>query len=188
MQDTIGVMFKKGIHFGYSRSRRHPSVTPYIFGFKNRTAIVDLEKTLILLESARVFVRELGRNGQKIVFVGSKPEAREALVKGAQSLNQPYVAERWIGGTFTNFGEIKKRIARLKELTEAKLEGKLPGETKRERAHSEKELFSLSRYFGSLLTLDTLPKAIFVVDSGHEEIAVAEAKAMRIPVIALVGV
>ncbi len=188
MKDMIGEMFKRGIHFGYSRSRRHPSVTPYIFGFKNRTAIVDLEKTVTLLESAKAFVRELGRSGHKIVFVGSKPEAREAVIKGALAINMPYVAERWIGGTFTNFGQIKTRIAKLKELTEAKREGKLPGETKRERAHSDHELSGLDRYFGSLQTLDALPKAIFVIDPGHEEIAVAEATVVGVPVVAVAGV
>ena len=113
-------MFGVGAHFGYSRSRRHPSTTPFIFGAKNRVEILDLEKTSEQLQAAKEFVRELAKSGKMMLFVSGKHEARKALIEGAQNASAPFVAGRWIGGTMTNFSEIKKRIERLEELTEGR--------------------------------------------------------------------
>lgn len=183
----IEQMFKVGAHFGYSKSRRHPTVAPYIFGVKNRIEIVDLEKTIDLLKEAKEFVRKIASERGQILFIASKQEAHESLEQGALSLGLPYVAGRWIGGTFTNFGQIKKRIERLEDLTSKREKGELGMYTKRERLSIDREIESLEKYFAGLLPLKELPKAIFVVDSRREHIAVAEAKKSRIPIIALCG-
>jgi small subunit ribosomal protein S2 len=101
-------LFRRGAHYGYSRSRRHASVKPYIYGFKNRSAIIDLEQTLSALERAKVFLQEVGKSGRQLLLVGTKPEAAAAIERAARRLGLPYVIERWIGGTFTNFIEIRR--------------------------------------------------------------------------------
>jgi small subunit ribosomal protein S2 len=116
----IDSMFKAGAHFAFSRSRRHPTVAPYIFGVKNRVEIFDLEKTNVTLEDAKNFVRNLASEGKQILFVGVKPEIRQIIKEVALSLNAPYIAERFIGGTLTNFPQIKKRIEKLHELLKKK--------------------------------------------------------------------
>jgi len=114
--NVIESMFKVGAHFGYSKSRRHPSMSPYIFGAKNKVEIFDLEKTSDLLEGAKEFMKQCGVDRKMILFVGGKNEARDITKNAAISVGQPYVAGRWIGGTLTNFTEIKKRIDRLEDL------------------------------------------------------------------------
>lgn len=181
----IGEMFSVGAHFGFSRSRRHPSVKDFIFGYKNRTAVIDLEKTLEMLTKAEKFVEELGKAGKAIILVGSKSEARDIVASAANRANMPYVAERWIGGTFTNFKAIKKRIERLKFLKQEEENGGLSIYTKKERNVILKELSDLKRYFESVEDMDKLPSAMFVVDPKEEAIAVTEADKINIPVIGL---
>ena len=113
--DRIDEMFKAGAHFGYSKTRRHPSVASYIFGIKNKVEIIDLEKTNELLEKALAFVSSLAKEGKQVLFVGGKNEVRAALKIAAESVGMPYVDGRWIGGTLTNFPEIKKRLLKLEE-------------------------------------------------------------------------
>ena len=129
----IEEMFKAGAHFGYSKSRRHPTVSSYIFGIKNRAEIFDLTKTADLLQNVLNFVASLAKDGRQILFVGGKNEARDLIKKAAVSIDMPYVAGRWIGGTFTNFSEIKKRISKLEELTKQREKGELSKYTKKER-------------------------------------------------------
>lgn len=117
IKQTITDMFKAGAHFGFSKSRRHPSFKPFIFGTKNNTEILDLEMTDVALEKALQFVSDLGSNKKTILFVSSKSEARDIIRRYAEKANLPYVAGRWIGGTLTNFSEIKKRVAKLDDLT-----------------------------------------------------------------------
>lgn len=181
----ISEMFAVGAHFGFSRSRRHPSVKDFIFGYKNRTAVIDLEKTAEQLAKAEKFVEELGRSGKTIIFVGSKSEARDAIRNGADRINMPYVIERWIGGSFTNFKSIKKRIERLKFLKEEETTGGLSKYTKKERNVILKELSDLKRYFESIEDMERIPGAMFVIDPKEEEIAVVEASKVNIPVVAL---
>lgn len=185
--NRIDEMFKVGAHFGYSKTRRHASTAPYIFGVKNRVEIIDLEKTDELLESTLSFVSTLAKEGKQILFVGGKNEARSALKIAAESINMPFVDGRWIGGTLTNFPEIKKRLAKLEDLTKQKEKGELLKYTKKERLLIDREIANLNRFFSGILPMRDLPKAVVVVDSQKEIIAVAEAKKMNIPVIAICG-
>lgn len=184
---AIESMFKAGVHFGFSRSRRHPSVKPYIFGIKNRVEIFDLEKTSVELEKAKEFVKKLASEGKQILFVGGKNEARGAIKKGAMEINMPFVAGRWIGGTFTNFAEIKKRLAKYEDMTAKKEKGEFSKYTKKERLLLDREISNLEIYFGGITGMKDkeMPKAMFVVDPGRESIAVAEAHKVKVPVIAL---
>jgi small subunit ribosomal protein S2 len=183
----VDELFKAGAHFGFVRSRRHPSTKPFIFGVKNRIEIFDLEKTVGELDKALDFVKSIAKQGGVILFVGGKSEAREAIRNGAEALDMPYVAGRWIGGTLTNYSEIKKRVAKLEDLTTQKQKGELAKYTKKERLLIDREIDNLHRFFSGLATLKDMPKAMFVIDAKHEHIAVAEAKTMGIPVVSLCG-
>lgn len=185
--DRIDQMFKAGAHFGYSKTRRHASVAPYIFGVKNRVEIINLEKVDELLEKALAFISTLAKEGKQVLLVGGKNEAREALRTAATSIDMPFVDGRWIGGTLTNFPEIKKRLAKLEDLTSQKEKGELSKYTKKERLMIDREIENLDRFFSGILSMKDLPKALIVIDAKKEDIAVKEARTMKIPVIALCG-
>jgi small subunit ribosomal protein S2 len=185
--ERIDAMFKAGAHFGYSKTRRHPSVASYIFGVKNKVEIIDLEKTEEMLAKAVAFIATLAKEGKQVLFVGGKNEARGSLRLAAESAGMPFVDGRWIGGTLTNFPEIKKRLAKLEDLTKQKEKGELTKYTKKERLMIDREIANLDRFFSGILSLKDLPKALVVIDSKKEEIAVTEARKMRIPVVALSG-
>ncbi|OHA20140.1 MAG: 30S ribosomal protein S2 [Candidatus Taylorbacteria bacterium RIFCSPHIGHO2_01_FULL_51_15] len=180
-------MFKAGAHFGYSRSRRHPSVSPYIFGAKNRVEIFDLEETDKLLDEAKAFARTLGKDGKMVLFVGGKPEARDAIKNAAISLGMPYVAGRWIGGTITNWSEIRRRLERLAELSGQRERGELGKYTKKERLLIDREITKLEENFNGIRDMKELPKALFIVDTREESAATTEALRARIPTIALMN-
>lgn len=182
---VINALFKAGAHYGYSRSRRHPSVKPYIFGIKNRVDIFNLEKSKILLESAMDFARQLGKEGKQILFVSGKHEALAITKRAAAELGMPYVAGRWVGGTFTNFSVIRARIDKLLELREKRESGELTKYTKKERLLIDREIERLEHLFSGLVELKGMPGALFVVDPGREHIAVEEATQASVPVIAL---
>ncbi len=182
---SIDTMFSAGAHFGLGRSRRHPTVAPFIFGTKNDTDIFDLEKTELLLEKAKAFVKTLAGEGKTILFVGGKKEASQSTKNAAQSLNMPYVDGRWIGGTISNFGQIRKRIERYEKLTTDKEKGELAKYTKRERMLIDKEIASLEKMFFGIVALKKSPDAVFIIDPKREKIALKEATDFSIPVIAL---
>jgi small subunit ribosomal protein S2 len=184
---SIESLFKVGAHFAYSKSRRHPSTKPYIFGIKNKVEIFNLEKTSEMLDSAKEFVKNIAKTGGQVLFVGGKSEAKEAVKDAAVSVNMPFVSGRWIGGTLTNFPNIKKRVEKLEDLTSKKEKGELGKYTKKERLLIDREIERLNFFFSGLIPMKDLPKAVFIVDSGREEIAVAEAKEMKIPVVSLSG-
>lgn len=183
----IQEMFAAGGHFAFSRSRRHPSFAPFIFGVKNRVEIFDLEKTKDLLEKAEEFVRKLAAEGKQILFVGGKNEARDIIKQGALSVDMPYVSGRWVGGTISNFKEIRSRVEKLLDLTDKRDKGELSKYTKKERLLIDREIEKLDHLFSGLIPLKDLPAAIFVVDSRHEKIAVMEARKAGIPVVSLMG-
>jgi len=185
IKEKLEGMFAAGSHFGYQRGRRHPTAKPYIFGSKNRVDIIDLEKTAVLLDGAKEFVKSLAASGKQVLFVGTKPEAREAVLSVAEKLGMPYVIGRWIGGTLTNFSELKKRMERYQELLKKKEEGGLSVYTKKERGLIERELALLKENFGGLLPMKNFPGALFIVDSRAESIAVEEAGKVGIPVVSL---
>jgi len=184
---TIDAMFTAGAHFAFSRSRRHPTVAPYIFGVKNKVEIFDLEKTSALLASAKEFAKELGRKNKVVLFVGGKSEARNAVKNGAQLIGMPFVDGRWIGGTLTNFVAIRKRVEKMEKLTSEREKGELAKYTKKERLLIDREIANLERFFSGVVSLKDLPAALFVIDPRKEKIAVKEAQDMGIPVIALLG-
>ncbi|MBP7007087.1 MAG: 30S ribosomal protein S2 [Candidatus Pacebacteria bacterium] len=180
-------MFKAGVHYGYSKTRRHPSLSPFIYTTKNKVDIIDLEKTSSLLGEATAFVETLGASGKTVLFVGTKPEAKELVKNFALSLNMPYVNERWIGGTISNFSEIKKRVAELENYTKENKEGGLEKYTKKERAMMAKKMEKLSRYYSGIIGLKKMPDALFIVDTKREHIAMTEARKSNVPVIALIN-
>jgi small subunit ribosomal protein S2 len=180
----IEALFSVGAHFGRSKSRRHPSTKSYIFGKKNNTEIVDLEKTVESLDKAKEFVNNIVSSGKQILFVGTKPEAKK-IIANVGVLNIPFVSERWIGGTLTNFSEIKKRVARLTELLKLKETGELEKYTKKEQLMMDREVEKLSKNFGGIVSMNGFPGALFVVDSKHEKTAVEEAIIKNIPIISL---
>jgi len=186
--DTIiEKMFKAGAHYGYSKTRRHPSVSKFIYATKNKEDIIDLEKTSVMLDGATEFIKSLGAKGKTILFVGTKPEAKVAIKDIAESLNMPYVNERWIGGTLSNFTEIKKRILELENYRKDSVQGGLDKYTKKERVVMAKKMEKLERYYSGLIGLKKAPDALFVVDARSEHIAATEARKSGIPVIALVN-
>ena len=183
----IEQMFAVGAHYGYSKTRRHPSVSSYIFTTKNKTDIINLEKTSTLLTSASEFIKSLGSRNKVVLFVGTKPEAKDAVKNVAESLNMPYVTARWIGGTLSNFIEIKKRITELENYRKDSTDGGLEKYTKKERVVMAKKMEKLSRYYSGLIGLKKMPDALFIIDSKTEHIAATEAKKSDVPVVALVN-
>lgn len=183
--NTIEEMFAVGAHYGYSKSRRHPTVLPYIFGNKGGVEIFDLEKTATLLNSAKEFVKQLASEGKQVLFVAGKRQAIASLRAGAEKIDQPYVIGRWIGGTLTNFEEISKRVKRLEDLSEQKEKGLLAKYTKKERLLIDREIEKLTDRFGGIVSMKRKPAAVFIIDASQEEIAYAEARVSKIPVISL---
>jgi len=187
-QELLQRMVSVGAHVGYGRSRRHPKTMPYIYGSKDRREIFDLEKTIPLLEKAKEFVATLGEEGKMLLLVGGKPEAQAVVRQGAMTLDMPYVASRWIGGTLTNYPEVKKRILRLLDLKEQRERGDLSKYTKLERVMIDREIADLERRFGGLVTMkEGLPGALFIIDTAKEHIVAKEAEQLGIPVIGLMN-
>jgi small subunit ribosomal protein S2 len=184
---SIDAMFGAGAHYGFVKSRRHPTVKPFIFGTKNKIEIFDLEKTDAQLERAVEFVKSVAAAGKQVLFLGSKSESKDIIKRIAETVNQPYVAGRWVGGTFTNFELIRKRAEKLMDLSSQKEKGELNKYTKRERLMIDREIARLENLFGGIVSMNTLPAALFVVDSKKEDIAVLEAREKKIPVVSISG-
>lgn len=186
-EQNLDELFKVGAHFGFGKSRRHPSTTSYIFGSKNKVDIFDLEKTQESLEKASKFVSELGAEKKTILFVGGKNEAQEIVRGEAEKIGLPYLAGRWIGGTLTNFSEIRKRIDIMTDLLSQKEKGELSKYTKKERILIDRKIEKLQKMFWGIKDMTALPKALFIVDPRYEETALREAKNLGVPVVALCG-
>jgi small subunit ribosomal protein S2 len=188
MQDKIiEGLFQAGAHFGYSKSRRHPTVAKMIYGSKNQTDIIDIESTYAQLEKAADFMKELGSRGKTVLFVAVKPEAKEIVKEKAESIGQPYITERWVGGVLTNYPEITKRVNKLADLKKQKEEGTLEKYTKKERMLIDEEIARMHKLFSGIADMKKLPDAVFVVDPRKEHIAVTESEKSLIPTIALAG-
>ena len=185
VKELVNDLFAAGAHTGFVRSRRHPSVAKYLHSTRSRKDIINLEETAPLLVSAEEFATTLGRLGKTLLFVGTKPEVKDVVREAAVSVEQPYVTERWLGGTLTNLVEIKKRTKRYTTLRDQRDSETLIYKTKKEKLMLEREIARLERNFKGISTMDQLPDALFVVDSRHEHIAVTEARQLGIPVIAL---
>jgi len=185
--DLIDSLFKAGAHFGYSRSRRHPSVTKYLYGAKGGVELFDLEKTAVQMDAAATYIRSVAADRGVMLVVGGKAEAREAVIRTAESVNQPFVSGRFIGGSLTNWSEIKKRVERLIDLSDKREKGELSKYTKLERLLIDREIDDLTTMFGGLRGMNKLPSVMVVVDPRKEKIAVTEALKMKIPVVALLN-
>ena len=183
--DNIKEMFNAGAHYSYTKSRRHPSVINYIFGQKSKNDIFDLEKTAEMLEAAKQAIAELTKADGQVLFLGGKNEARDIMRTAAEGKVQPFSCGRYIGGTLTNFKEIRKRVMKLETLMADKESGALDKFTKLERLMIDREIEDLAQKFGGLLSMKKLPAAVFVVDPEFENKGVAEAIQLNIPVIAL---
>jgi len=179
-------LFAAGAHIGLPKARRHPTVKKFIFGTKHQTDVFDLTKTSEQLEKAKTFVKQLGSERKTLLFVGGKPETHKIVRDTAVSVQAPYSIGRWIGGTLTNNGEIRKRVARLQKLIADRESGALAKYTKFERLQIDREIEKLRKMYEGLLPLnEKLPHALCVVDPRHELIAVREAQARHIPVVAI---
>jgi small subunit ribosomal protein S2 len=181
IQDMFGV----GAHFGYGKARRHPTVKQFIYGSKNHTDIIDLEKTDVQLEKAMELLKTIVGSGRQVIFVGSKPEIKDLVKSTAESLGMPYVDERWIGGTLSNWKQIQSRVKLFETLGEQKETDSLVYKTKKEKLLLERKIEKLDRRFGGLTALKAMPAAVIVIDAREENIAVTEASMVNIPVIAL---
>lgn len=182
---TVEKLFAVGAHLGFGKSRRSAGAVPFILSTKNGTDIINLEKTEEQLAAAKAFMEEAGKAKKVVLFVGTKPEARTIVEEAASKIGMPYVTTRWIGGTFTNFSQMKKRIDKRDDLLAKKASGELEKYTKKERLLIDDELRELEALFGGLQGMAKLPDALFVIDSRREHIAVTEANMMGIPVISL---
>jgi small subunit ribosomal protein S2 len=185
MSITTEALKKAGLQYGYSRTRRHPSVKPYIEGNANGVDFINLDKTKAQLEEAIAYLKTMQSAGKVILFVGVKPEIRQLVKEVALSVNSPYIAERFIGGTLTNFPQMKKRIEKLHDLLKKKESGELAVYTKKEQLLIQRDIDRLDRDFGGISSLTNLPHAIVIVDPRHEIMCVKEAKLLHIPVVAL---
>ena len=184
----IEALFKVGAHLGYSRSRRHASMKSLIFGTKGKTDILDLTGTSPIIEESLAYMSAVGAHGKTVLFVGGKPEVRDLVREAAASIGMPYVAGRWIGGTLSNFSEIKKRIARLHALTEERDSGASAKKyTKKERVLIGREIARLEENFSGIAALDRVPDVLVVVDTRFEAIAVKEARTAKVPVVGIMN-
>jgi small subunit ribosomal protein S2 len=179
-------MLEAGVHFGHQTRFWNPKMAPFIFGERNKIHIINLEKTQPLYAQAATFVKGVAAEGGKILFVGTKRSARDAVQKEAARCNMPYVNQRWLGGMLTNFKTIRQSIKRLNELDEMAQNGTLERRGKKEAQMLRREMDKLLRSLGGIRDMTALPDALFVIDVGHEEIAIAEAKKLGIPVVAVV--
>ena len=179
-------LLEAGVHFGHQTRRWNPKMAPYIYTERNGIYIIDLQKTVKKLEEAYNFVRELAANGQSILFVGTKKQAQDAIKEEAERVGQYYVNARWLGGMLTNFRTIRRRIDRMEQINKMREDGTFDMLPKKEVAKLELELEKLEKFLGGVKTMDKLPAAMFIVDPRKERIAVAEARKLNIPIVAIV--
>jgi small subunit ribosomal protein S2 len=179
-------MLEAGVHFGHQTRFWNPKMAPFIFGERNKIHIINLEKTQPLYAQASAFIKSVAAEGGKILFVGTKRSARDAVQKEAARCNMPYVNQRWLGGMLTNFKTIRQSIKRLNELDDMAQNGTLDRRGKKEAQMLRREMDKLLRSLGGIRDMTALPDALFVIDVGHEEIAIHEARKLGIPVVAVV--
>jgi small subunit ribosomal protein S2 len=185
---SIGVkeLLEAGVHFGHQTKRWNPKMKPFIFDARNGIHIIDLSKTLAGLEAACDFLSATVLKGGRVLFVGTKKQAQQAVKETAKDCGQFYVTERWLGGTLTNFQTVKKSIARLKQIEKMETDGTINNYVKQEQSVLRREAARLFKYFDGIRSMDKYPAAMFVVDIKREHNAIAEARRLNIPVVAIV--
>ncbi len=179
-------LLEAGIHFGHQTRRWNPKMGRYLYGERSGIYIIDLEKTLVGLEEAYRYVRDLGRRGGIVLFVGTKKQAQEVVREQAERVGMPYVTTRWLGGMLTNFQTVSRRLIRMRELREMERSGAFEFLPKKEVLKLRHEKEKLERNLGGMQNLERLPDAVFVIDTKKEHIAVGEACKLGLPVIAIV--
>jgi len=185
-QITMKSLLEAGVHFGHQKRRWNPKMQEYIFAHRNGIHIIDLQKTLYKIEEAAEFLTEIAAQGKRILFVGTKKQAQDTIINEAERSNCLYVSNRWLGGTLTNFRTIQSRIDYLVQLESRREEGEFLQLTKKESLSYDEEINRLNRNLYGIKEMTELPGAIFIIDIGKEEIAVAEARRVGIPIVALV--
>ena len=185
MSVTMREMLEAGVHFGHQTRFWNPKMAPFIFGHRNKIHIVNLEKSLPMLQEATKFAKQLSANGGTILMVGTKRQARDTIAAEAERAGVPFVNQRWLGGMLTNFKTVKTSIKRLKDM-KAQQEGGLEALSKKEQLMFTREIDKLEKDIGGIQNMAALPDAIFVIDVGFHKIAVAEAKKLGIPLIGVV--
>ena len=183
---TMRQMLEAGVHFGHQTRFWNPKMAPYIFGERSKIHIINLEKTLPLYNEAMNYLGSLAAKGGTVLFVGTKRAAREVIGEEARRCGMPYVNHRWLGGMLTNYKTVRQPIRRLKELEAMAEDGSLDRLSKKEALMRRRELDKLERSLGGIKDMRGIPDALFVVDVGHEKIAVAEARMLGIPVVGVV--
>ena len=186
MNVTAKDLLDAGVHFGHQTKRWNPRSKPYVFDHRQGITIIDLGKTHELLQKAYSFIEETVANGGNVLFVGTKRQAQEIIREAAIATNQPYCVDRWLGGTLTNFATVKKSIAKFKKYQQQETSGELAKLSSKEEAAIKREMVRMNKNFAGIIDMPELPSAMFVVDTDHEEIAVAEASRSGIPCIGLV--
>ncbi len=179
-------MLEAGVHFGHQTRFWNPKMAPFIFGDRNKIHILNLEKSLPMFDEAMNFISKLVANRGRIMFVGTKRAAQKIVREEASRCGMPYVDHRWLGGMLTNFKTVKQSIKRLKDLEAMEADGRLTRFSKKEALTMTREMTKLDRSLGGIKNMNSLPDALFVIDVGHEKIAIAEAKKLGIPVIGVV--
>jgi small subunit ribosomal protein S2 len=185
MNVSMREMLEAGVHFGHQTRFWNPKMAPYIFGHRNKIHIINLEKTLPLFQEATKFAKQLASNRGTILMVGTKRQARDLVSAEAQRAGMPFVNQRWLGGMLTNFKTVKTSLKRLKDM-KAQQEAGLESMSKKEQLMFQRELDKLEKDIGGIQDMNTLPDALFIVDVGYHKIAVAEARKLGIPIIAVV--
>jgi len=183
---SIDELAKAGVHLGHHTTKRSPRMEPYIYGAKNNINIIDLEKTVEKLQLALNFLTEMASQGGVILFVGTKPAAKDTIQKSAQEIGAPFVIEHWLGGTLTNFSTISELMKKLNKMTEEKKEGEWKKYSKKEQLEKEKKLNRLEKMVGGMREINKKPDAIYIIDLQKEKTAIREARRLKVPVIALV--
>lgn len=179
-------LLEAGVHFGHQTRRWNPKMKKFIFVERNGIYIIDLQKTVKKLEEAYDFMRQVGQDGGKVLFVGTKKQAQEAIKDEAERSGNYYINQRWLGGTLTNFGTIQKRVARMKAIEKMEEEGTFEVLPKKEVIQLKKEHERLVKFLGGIRDMHDLPDVMFVVDPRKERIAVAEARKLNIPLVGIV--
>ncbi len=183
---TYNDLLDAGVHFGHLTRKWDPRMAPYIFMERNGIHIIDLNKTLRMLEEATKVARQLAGSGRKILFVATKKQAKEIVAEQAQRVNMPYVTERWLGGMLTNFSTVRKSIKKMGNIEKMETDGTFERLNKKERLMKTREKAKLEKFFKGISTLNRLPSAVFIVDIKKEHIALAEARKLNIPTFAMV--
>lgn len=179
-------LLEAGVHFGHQTRRWNPKMKKYIFVERNGIYIIDLQKTVKKLEEAYAFMRQVGQDGGKVLFVGTKKQAQDAVKEEAERAGMYYVNQRWLGGMLTNFETIQKRVSRMKEIEKMEEDGVFDVLPKKEVSELEKEHGRLMKFLGGIRDMKQIPDVMFIVDPRKERIAVAEANKLHIPIVAMV--